>query len=213
MRWRYGLLVLALSAALGQESGQPVRAPGENLRLWVVSQPVRICGTAVPLSAVQPDVENHLRAAGLAVSRVRNAELTLDLNCSPPVSSGWTTDMRACVSFSPAGAAAPQWRKCESFTCKRQECEGVVRSGVNSLVDWFVLSRELEGGTSTVTVTQTVTQTVTGPSRAASRTGGPELASVGPDPSPAARMLFYGSYILVGLAVLTRWRRYQGRRC
>lgn len=206
MRWRYGLLLLALSAALGQEPAQPVPAPGESLRLWVVSQPVRICGTAVPLSALQPDVEDQLRAAGLAVSRARNAELSLDLNCSTLVGSGWTTDMRACLSFSAAGAPAPLWRKCESYTCRRQECEGLARAGLNSLVDWFVLSRELEGGAPAA-----AHPAAAGPTRVEGRSA--VLASVGPGPSPGARILFYGSYILVGLAVLAQWRRYQGRRC
>ncbi len=204
---RFGLSFLAVHASFGQEV-HPASRPGEALTIWAASNVAPSCGDAIPRAALQQDVETQLRVAGIAVSRVHTAALTVDVDCVPVIARARTTgqavhqclDLSQRVSLpSPARGVtlATTWRKCQSYTCRNGQCEAKVRSGLRSLVDAFLTdigqsnsASELPAQPIAAKLPAIGSLTVNAPV--------PKLTL-----TPVAT--FYLMYIMTCLAVLVRW--------
>lgn len=202
-----GLSLLTANASFALEA-HPANRPGEALKVWPTSNVAQSCGTAIPRTVLQQDVETQLRLAGIAVSRVHTAVLTADVDCVPVIARGRTTRIAVnqCLDLSqrvsspsqvPGMTIGTTWRKCQSDTCGTGHCEAKVRSGLRGLVDAFIT----EFGKSNSAYELPAQPTAPTPPAIENLTA----TALAPNAAPTPAAIFYLLYIMICTAVLVRW--------
>jgi hypothetical protein len=123
--------------------------PANPLMMSVGSNIGPGCGAAISPSAVQQDLEDQLRSAGLTVSKVHSARLSAEIDCVP-VSGGAqkaNIAVHQCLALSQVVSRQEQgreailattWRKCQAYTCGDRQCEVLARTGLRDLANLFV---------------------------------------------------------------------------
>jgi hypothetical protein len=171
------------------------------------------CRDAVAASAISQDAVAQLQSAGVPVSDIHNAELTVDVDCLPLARPhGASSAVHQCLGFSEMVAPASNggramlattWRQCQSYTCSRANCESLLRPGLRTLVDAFLVDSQQRGLSLAAHAAPAAPLSVSiNPiERASQRVGGP--------------VIFYSLYLLMCFLVLLYWqmRREAGFRC
>jgi len=198
------LCILAVHTSFGQERSKiPLAAP---LRMSVTSNVAQGCGGAIPPSVIQQVAEAQLRAVGVTVANIHNAQLAMDIDCVAvtPGSRSAAVVVHQCLAFSePVPAAsnggramfATTWRKCQSFTCGGAKCELLARSGLSTLVNPFLSDFQERNARNDLPSPQIRLQP-----RAGFLSGEVPQRVVG-------GVVFYLLYIMVCVTVMVYWRR------
>ena len=206
------LCILPLHTSFGQERGEPRIPLAAPFRIPVASNVDQRCvGTILP-SVVQQDAEAQLRGAGVTVSSIHNAQLAVEVYCSPvtPGSQKTAVVIRECLDFSevvPAPAnhgrpmSATTFRNCQSLVCRGAKCEPLVRSGLRTLLNPFLKDLQDRNSRNDSSIAQIQPQPKTG---------------VIPREAPQRieeRSVFYLLYISTSVTVLLYWqfRKHQYR--
>ena len=171
---------------------------------WKISP---ACGTNFPSAALQQNLEDHLRAESIAVSRVYTAGLTADISCQP--AGMRSVAAQQCLALSQAvpqpSAAnglhlATTWRNCQSYTCSKQNCSEFARATQRTLAGQFISALRAPKAESQV------------PGPAATPVSPSERASIPFVSASVPRSILnpgaiiYMLYILTCMAVLARWQ-------
>lgn len=170
-----------------------------SLRVSFAPTVTPACGPWVDSEDIRQAATGRLRAAGITVSTIHTAVLALDLTCVTvaPDAHRNTLAVDECLTFSEFVAApskqnratlAPTWRQCQSYTCKRSNCEPVTASS-NQLIDQFVGEIRERAAIPPVTT--------------ASASASVDIAYT--------RLVFFGAYILTCLTLLV-YRGFRGFR-
>jgi hypothetical protein len=165
------------------------------------------CGANFPSAILQQDLEDQLRAASIAVSRVHTAGLLADINCQ--AGGARSVPVQQCLSLSQAvsepSAAnglhlTTTWRNCQSYVCSRQNCGQFGRATQHALIGQFIPAfRELRAQR------KAPDSPPASESRLAEGTSIPVVYAVS-EPVLKPSVIFYMLYILTCIAVLARWQ-------
>lgn len=144
-----GLWLTPVQLSVGQQAGTSTSVAQPQLRVNVVSKVSRGCGPTIQPTGMQSHAEELLRAGGITVSNIYNAQIAVDTDCAPlrrqTVSPGMSVNQ--CLSFLEVGALpgaerrtgfSTTWRSCQSLTCSRSKCEAIVNSRIDTLVNMFL---------------------------------------------------------------------------
>jgi hypothetical protein len=181
----------------------PVASP---LRVSVASTVSPGCRGLSPAQVTQRNTEAQLRGAGVTVSNVHNARISVDIDCvavdreSGPASVA----VHQCVAFSEVVSApsnsdkamlASTWRNCQSYTCGTARCGALIRTGLQGLIDAFLSDwrmRQANGGRP-----RPIEQRPQGANDLAAFTAARQRVDAS---------LFFSVYILVCLTQLFHWQ-------
>jgi len=163
-------------------------------RVAITSNVPHACAGAVPAAIIQHDAEGRLRSAGVTVSDIHNAQLTVDLDCVPvkPGAHDTALAVHQCLGLSELVSSnerkpilANTWRKCESYICGTAKCEAPVRIGLNALLDSFL--GELRERTAPRVETASVVDAPTGA-------------------TATERVVYYAVYLMICVMLLLYWQ-------
>ena len=138
-------LLLVPCGSYAQDIRQPASLAGQALTVSVASDVAQSCGGIIPERVIRQDVESQLRLANISVSKLHNAELATEVDCTPVRARSLRPreGVHYCVSLSQVIAlpAAPRrhtlattWRQCGSTTCTTGTCDTLLRAEVHNLV-------------------------------------------------------------------------------
>jgi hypothetical protein len=139
-------LTLTLSICAICVTPQLAAAPANTIVMSTGSNIGAGCGAAVSQAAVQQDLEQQLRTAGMAVSKVHSAQLLAEIDCLP-VASATGLAIHQCLSLTQVVSPRAQggeailattWRKCQAYTCGTRQCDALVRTGMRDLANVFI---------------------------------------------------------------------------
>jgi hypothetical protein len=188
------MIVAPIQACIAQQ------LPGSPLRVGVTSNASRACANAVPPGIVEQDAASRLQGAGVIVSDIHNAQVSIDLDCVPLKQTPHEVSfaVHQCLGFSELVSShdskpllANTWRKCESYICATRTCEAQVRTGLSALLDSFL--SDFRERSAPPVQTASVVYTPTGVSL-------------------AQRVGFYAVYLMLCLTVFLYWQ-FRKRTC
>lgn len=217
-----GALGLAISGSVCVGQQRPISATiSAPLRISVASNVDQGCRNGILAATMQDNTEARLRAAGIAVSQIHNAQLTVDIDCvAVGHSQRSAAAIHQCLSLAEVMAAsadpgrtalATTWRNCQSYTCSGAACQLSARSRMNVLMDLFLdyFHDRFRKRDATAAVTpnrQSVHPTGT-PSRSSVSSGRPPEFSDIPKPAgPRGKVIFYSIYMMACFSVLLYWQ-------
>jgi hypothetical protein len=166
------------------------------------------CGGNFQGAVLQQDLEDALRAASIAVSRIHTAGLVADINCQAGSPKG--IPVQQCLSLSQAVAdpsaanglhLATTWRNCQSYQCGRQNCGQLARAAQHALVAQFVPAFRALRAENKVPEPSPATE-----AHVAEGIAMPVVYAAVSKPVLKPSAIFYMVYILLCIAVLARWQ-------
>ncbi len=200
------VLILGIHASFGQDFGKSLISPAARLRMGVVTTIARGCST-ISSSVLQQDAETRLRGAGVTVSSIHTVQLGIDLDCAADTSGLRNArNLQQCLRLSETVYAPSErgrvnvvttWKQCQSYSCPRGQCEPLLRSGLNTLLDVFLNDIQKRRVHRDGPVPQKAQPE---PQRPFSRASLPALDI------NTVRLIFYLLYIMTCLCVLLHWQ-------
>src|SRR5690349_5155765 len=122
-----GIALFLFCASMTAAENEP--APAAPIRLAVATKIASTCRDAIAAPPISQDAVAQLESAGVRVSDIHNAELTVDVDCLPLARPhGASSAVHQCLGFSEMVAPASNggrtmlattWRQCQSYTCSR----------------------------------------------------------------------------------------------
>jgi len=161
----------------------------------------------IPGSVLQQELGDQLRAASIVVSRVQSAGLVAAIDCQPATANRLSAQQ--CLSLlqavSDSSAAnglhlTTTWRNCQTYKCGKQTCGQLASTTQSNLVGQFIPAfRAL------IAKNETAAPQPAAELQPMEASLSPVVYAPASKPGLKPWVVFFSAYILICLAVLTRW--------